>query len=418
MMPFTILGMWFKGLLAIAILIGGGYLLYDWYERAHVWQKLEVVEDAGRIADSPKLEAVREGDAQPRQRVFEPDLGFNRGTAELAAGILLLTLAILGLPLTNAVDMLRLKAGTDEPKATRDGVVKTLQRPDGSTIHVELYGRSDAPAIVMTHGWGANATEWYYEKERLTEKFQLIVWDLPGLGLSKKPDNNDFSLEKYARDLDAVIALAGDRPVVILGHSIGGMISLTFCRLFPQALGSRVAGMVLIHTSYTNPVRTTKHAWLYSALEKPLIVPLLHLTIATWPFVWLMNWMNYFNGSAHRSTGRESFAGTETRGQLDFAARFMPQGRPDVLARGMFGMLHYDATEVLPSIPIPTLVVVGDRDVTTLPEAGEFIASRIPHARLEKLAPGRHMGLIEKNEDYDRLLREFAGSVLAPHTVS
>lgn len=413
MMPFNILGMWFKGLLAIAIIIVGGYLLYDWYERAHVWQRLEVVEDAGKISDTPRLDAVREGEARPRQRVFEPDLGFNRGTAELAAGILLLTLATLGLPLTNAVNMLRLKAGTDEPKSTRDGVVKSIQRPDGSNLRVEFYGRSDAPTIVMTHGWGANATEWYYEKERLAKDFQLIVWDLPGLGLSKKPDNNDYSLEKMARDLDAVIGLAGDRPVVILGHSIGGMISLTYCRLFPQALGTQVAGMVLVDTSYTNPVRTTKNAWLYTALEKPLIVPLLHLTIATWPLVWAMNWLNYFNGSAHRSTGRESFAGTETRGQLDFAARFMPHGRPDVLARGMFGMLHYDATAVLSTIPIPTLVIVGDRDITTLPEASEFIASHIPHARLAKLVPGRHMAPVERNEEYDRLLSDFASTTLA-----
>jgi pimeloyl-ACP methyl ester carboxylesterase len=136
------------------------------------------------------------------------------------------------------------------------------------------------------------------------------------------------------------------------------------------------------------------------------------MTIALWPLVWAMNWLNYLNGSAHRSTGRESFAGTETRGQLDFAARFMPHGRPDVLARGMFGMLHYDATPVLSTIFIPTLVIAGDRDVTTKPEASEVIASRIPNARLAKLSPGRHMGLIERNEEFDRLVGDFAGSIL------
>jgi hypothetical protein len=47
---------------------------------------------------------------------------------------------------------------------------------------------------------------------------------------------------------------------------------LTFCQLFPAALGTRVAGLVLVHTTYTNPVRTTKLAGLTTALERPVIV--------------------------------------------------------------------------------------------------------------------------------------------------
>ena len=119
--------------------------------------------------------------------------------------------------------------------------------------------------------------------------YRLIVWDLPGLGLSKQPDNHDYSLENLARDLDAVIALAGGRPVVLVGHSIGGMISLTHCKLFPQAMGTRVCGLVLVNTTYTNPVRTTSMAGLKTALQKPLFEPLLHLTIGLSPLVRVMN---------------------------------------------------------------------------------------------------------------------------------
>ena len=149
-------------------------------------------------------------------------------------------------------------------------------------------------------------------------------------------------------------------------------------------------------------------AALYTAIEKPVLIPLLHLTIGLWPLVWLMNWMSYFNGSAHRSTHKSSFSGNETRGQLDFAARFMPHGRPDVLARGMLGMIAYDATEALPRINVPTLVVVGDKDTTTTPEAGEFIAEHVPGARLVTLSPAKHMGLIEHHDRFDRLVAEFA----------
>ena len=75
-------------------------------------------------------------------------------------------------------------------------------------------------------------------------------------------------MENLSRHLEAVLGLAGDRPAILLGHSIGGMITLTFCRLFPQALGDRVRGIALVHTTYTNPVRTTNMAGLLTALER------------------------------------------------------------------------------------------------------------------------------------------------------
>lgn len=154
-----------------------------------------------------------------------------------------------------------------------------------------------------------------------------------------------------------MLNLAGDRPAILLGHSIGGIITLTFCRLFPEALGTRVAGLILVHTTYTNPVHTTKGARLYTALERPLLVPLLHLTIWVSPFVWLMNWLSYFNGTAHLLTKRSGFAGTENWEQVAFATSFQPHASPAVLAYGMLGMLQYDATATLATIRSSTRVI-------------------------------------------------------------
>ena len=148
-------------------------------------------------------------------------------------------------------------------------------------------------------------------------------------------------------------------------------------------------------------------AALATALEKPVLVPLLHLTIWTWPLVMLMNWMSLLNGSAYRSTKKSSFAGTETPGQVAFAARFLPTARPDVVARGMFGMLAYDATATLATIPIPVLVIEGDKDTTCLPEASQFMAKHIPGAQLATLSPARHMGLIEHHARFDQLIANF-----------
>lgn len=428
-MPFNILGIWFRGLLAVAILAGGVYLLRRWYEDSHV---VVLEPAAGRVEDRPAdREVKREGEAVQRHAkwVFRWDPGWNRETGELAAGLALLAWAVAGRLILSGMMSLTLGSGRstaegsarpeDDPKSIRDGRVQRLRRPDGSEIHVETYGPDGAPTVILTHGWGLSSAEWYYVKTRLADRFRVVVWDLPGLGLSKKPDNNDYRLETLAADLGTVLAAAaGGRPAVLAGHSIGGMITLTFCKLFPESLGPRVAGLVLTHTTYTNPVRTTRWAALYTAIEKPVLVPLLYLTIGLWPLVWLMNWMSYINGSAHRSTHKQSFAGHETRGQLDFATRFILHARPDVLARGMLGMLAYDATPALAAIGVPTAVIAGDLDTTTTPEASEHMARTIPGARLVTLSPARHLGLIERHEAFERALAESVAQSLPAGTAA
>jgi pimeloyl-ACP methyl ester carboxylesterase len=74
----------------------------------------------------------------------------------------------------------------------------------------------------------------------------------------------------------------------------------------------------------------------------------------------------------------------------------------------MLGMIAYGATEVLPGINVPTLVVVGDKDTTMTPEAGEFITKHVPRAWLVALSPAKHMGLIEHHDRFDRPVAEFA----------
>jgi pimeloyl-ACP methyl ester carboxylesterase len=384
--PTVILSLWLFGLLSLGLIGGGIYLIWEWYQRA--W------------AYDPQLDRY----------IFDPNFGFNVPTAILVVGLVLLIWAVAGGWIIRWLGSLmsRSQTGGDQPQDSRQGREQRLQRPDGSELQVESYGPEHGPPIILTHGWALNSTEWTYLKRQLSQRFRLIVWDLPGLGRSTRPTNNDYSLENLAHHLEAVLSLAGGQPAILLGHSIGGMITLTFTRLFPEALGARVAGLGLVHTTYTNPVRTTHMAEFYTALEKPVIVPLLHLTIWLSPFVWLMNWLSYLNGTMHLSTKQSGFAGTETWEQVEFISRLQPHGSPAVLARGMLGMLRYDATETLRRINIPTLVVPGDQDPLCRPEASQRIHQDVATAQLAPLAPAKHMGLIEHHEQFADIVAEFA----------
>lgn len=344
------------------------------------------------------------------ESVFAPNIGANEETMLLIGAAVLLLIVLYGGSIAKVVLRMTFRkpvAGDDPRVAPKPTSEQRLRRPDGSELNVESYGREDGIPIVLTHGWGLHGAEWNYLKRDLTDHFRLIVWDEPGLGESTRPANRDYSIENLARDLEAVLALAGEKPAILLGHSIGGMITLTFCRLFPEAIGSRVIGLVLTHTTPRNPVRTTAGAAFFTAIEKPVLVPLMYVTIALSPLFWLMSWLSYRNGSAHLSNERSSFGGTETWEQIEFATDFQPQASPAVLALGMLSMMRYDATAVLPRINIPTLVVAGNQDSTTKPEASAQIRSGVPHARLMTLAPAKHLGLIEHHTKYADAVREF-----------
>ncbi|MBD2103276.1 alpha/beta fold hydrolase [Leptolyngbya sp. FACHB-261] len=368
-MPLNFLLMWPLGLLSIALLGSGVYILYEWYE------------------------------------------GELNSTLYLVIGLVLVLWSLAGhLPLL----LLLRRPGVDEPKPTRNGTVQMLKRPDGSKIRVEFYGPAEGPVLILTHGWGPNSTIWYYVKKQLGEHFRLVVWDLPGLGKSSKPKNQDYSIEKYARDLEAVVALVKDRPVTLLGHSIGGMIVLTFCRLFPDQLGQQVAGLVLVDTTYTNPVKTAILSRFLRAVQQPLLKPLLYLTIGLWPLVWLMNWLNYLNGTLHLSMWLSGFRGTETRGQLNFSTLLSLHGSPAVLARGTLAMLDYEAMATLPKIQIPVLIIVGDSDIVTVPAASKRMSAELAEAELVILKQAGHMGLMEHNQRFSEIVGQFSASCSNP----
>ncbi len=365
-MPLDFLLRLLSNLVIIVLLGGGSYTLYQWYEG-------ELVSDLWLY---------------------------------LSIGLLLWS--FLGfLPI-----LLLHRSGRDEPTPLRSKRVQRLVRPDGSEIQVEFYGPDRAPTLILTHGWGPDSTAWYYAKKQLTDQFRVIVWDLPGLGKSKKPHNRDYSLEKYARDLEAVLALVEDQPAILVGHSMGGMILLTFCRLFSEHLEQRVAGLILVDSTYTNPLKTTTFSKLLLSLQKPLLEPSLHLAIALSPLLWLTSWLSYLNGSVLLTTEISGFTGTETRGQLNFSSLIGIKSSPGVLARGVLAMFKFDETATLPTISVPTLVVVGNSDIATRPVASKRISAEVPQAELSVLSPGGHMALMERNQQFSEIVRAFSNSCL------
>ncbi len=329
--------------------------------------------------------------------------------AEVVAAVLCLGLSVGG---RWPVKLLMKKS--DRDYATEQAPASTFEilRPDGSKLYGEIRGNDESPTLIFTHGWSLNSSAWQYVNATLSHKFQVVTWDLAGLGKSRGPSNNNYRLEKFADDLRAILEhVAPSGPVILVGHSIGGMTLQTFCRVHGDTLGQAVKGLVLVHTTYTNPLSTNLLAWIAKPMQ-PLIMALNYLMIPLAPLFWLSNWQSYYNGSAHWAARWESFTGKQTWEQLDHSARMGAEAWPGVLARGNRAMIEFNEEPTLPTIDIPVLVISSPNDRLTVQSASQHIQALLPNDQ-SMTNTGGHLGYWEHNDEVSRAIASFADKTVA-----
>src|ERR687892_2914094 len=141
----------------------------------------------------------------------------------------------------------------NDPEAGQDfgrrrGVrTRTIERSDGARIFIEEAGPMSRKGAVFMHGSALRTDVWHYQMNGIDSR-RLVFFDLRGHGLSQPKGDLPFVIETHADDLHAVIQDAGLDEVVIVGHSIGGMIALRYCLSRMEDLGSSIKGLVLLNT--------------------------------------------------------------------------------------------------------------------------------------------------------------------------
>ncbi|WP_161974135.1 alpha/beta fold hydrolase [Rhizobium deserti] len=294
-------------------------------------------------------------------------------------------------------------------KGNENGIVIT--GADGERLQVFIDGPANAPTMLLTHGWSLDHSVWQYGVRDLSRDFRVVTWDLPGLGRSSA---KQVSLSNMADNLQVLLGHL-QQPVLLVGHSIGGMAIQTLLRDHPDVQKQAVAGVVLVNTTYTNPLRTIILSPLLRLLRWPLIEPMMWLQIILKPLAWLMSWQSYLSGSMHL-TARLGYGTMVTRSQLEHTAWLMTTNSPSVQARGDLAMFRWRATETLAAISVPTLVLAGEADIVTKPDASRHIAQTVPGAFLQTFGHVNHMGFLEKSQDYNVAIRDFATKIFRQHT--
>ncbi|MFD6271881.1 alpha/beta fold hydrolase [Nocardia asteroides] len=128
----------------------------------------------------------------------------------------------------------------------------TVVADDGVPIAVRLFGGADAAVtVVFVHGHCLHTESWSFLREHLLRHWdadtRMVFYDHRGHGESGHAGHETYTIDQLAADLDAVLrAVAPTGPVVLVGHSMGAMVLLAYARLFPAAIGERIAGIGLI----------------------------------------------------------------------------------------------------------------------------------------------------------------------------
>jgi 3-oxoadipate enol-lactonase len=240
--------------------------------------------------------------------------------------------------------------------------------------------------VLMLHGVGGGRAAWEVSgtgAALAAAGFTALAADFPGYGLS--PLVQPYDLAGMAGAVIDTLAKLGGGPVVLVGHSMGGMVAQEVLARAPQA----VAGLVLAGTSpaFGKPGGDWQQAFLQSRFA-PLDAGL------------------GMAGLAAQLV--PAMVAPDATASAKAAAQAMMAGVPEATYRAaVAALVAFDRRANLPHIAVPTLVLTGEHDRTAAPEVARKMAERIPGAVCHILPGAGHLLNIEQPDAFNTVLLQF-----------
>ncbi|MCL4842118.1 MAG: alpha/beta hydrolase [Bryobacteraceae bacterium] len=119
---------------------------------------------------------------------------------------------------------------------------------DGAKVHYVSAGKGPE-SVVLIHGWTCDHTLWGPQIKALSAKYRVLALDLPGHGASDPAP--DYSINRFARAVEAVMRAEKVERAVLAGHSMGGVVMLEFLRLYPE----KAAGIIAVDAMFIDTAR-------------------------------------------------------------------------------------------------------------------------------------------------------------------
>jgi pimeloyl-ACP methyl ester carboxylesterase len=286
----------------------------------------------------------------------------------------------------------------DEPLGEIRGRVVPVSASDGVALHVEVDVAMDAPelTVVFSHGLALDMGTWHYQRRDLDDVGRLVFWDQRGHGRSERGTAEHMTIDQLGRDLASVIdATAPTGPVVLVGHSMGGMTIMALADQHPELFGDRVIGVALVSTSPGKlaDVGLGVPAAAGRALFK--VAPRALSALNRRPEL-VSRGLSLGADLQFVLTKRYSFATDVPPSLTRFVAKMHAQTSLDVIAELMPAFSAHDKLEALGALAdVQTLILGGENDLMTPPDHSRDMAERLPSAELVILPEAGHMIMLE-----------------------
>jgi pimeloyl-ACP methyl ester carboxylesterase len=245
---------------------------------------------------------------------------------------------------------------------------------NGVHLNFEIHGAG--PTILLSHGYSATLEMWRGQIAPLSQRHQLILWDMRGHGQTDSPDEPSlYSRDRTVADMAALLDKAGVQRAIVGGLSLGGYMSLAFHLSYPE----RVRSLLLFDTGPGFKNDEARAAWNQRAAETAN-------TFETDGLASLQSRSKEMATSTHRSAAGLARA-----------------------ARGMLAQHDDLVIKSLPDIKVPTLIIVGADDAPFLAPT-DYMAAKIPNARKVVIPHAGHASNLDQPEIFNGAVLEFLES--------
>jgi pimeloyl-ACP methyl ester carboxylesterase len=302
-----------------------------------------------------------------------------------------------------------------EPIGSLHGEPLRVRTFDGTEIYAEAFGPPDAPlTLVLAHGAIESRWLWHYQLRDLSAdgRLRLLAYDARGHGLSgpaRGPEGTTpMTPYTMARDLVAVARELTRGSLVLIGHSMGGMtVQALWQHGDIRQMDGRVAGVVLINTTYTSDLRGWRgrgglHERAIERVEDVL------QRVPRPPRI--VDRLRPGRNDLTLLIARLVYGRDPSPRHVEASVR-MYERTPTPTIAALVDIAGFDAHGALPLIDVPVLILAGERDLVTPPLLSETIAARVPDAELVVLDGCGHIGPFERHEEVTAHLRKFAERV-------
>lgn len=290
------------------------------------------------------------------------------------------------------------------------GPHQVVTADDGVELYVEVdEPRKDARwgglTVVFVHGYALNMDSYHFQRMALRGYARLVLFDQRSHGRSGRGDRTHATMRQLAEDLWRVLDhVAPSGPVVVIGHSMGGMSVMELARSAPELFGDRIVGVALISTTSGRLTDVTMGLPRFAARAFQRVAPRL-VSMGQRSTALLERGRQMSNDLAVMVTKVYAFAGPVPEEVVDFSLEMINATPVDVLADFYPALQEHDAYDALDVIDgIETLLLVGEQDLLTPSDHSRAMVQAVPGAELVVLDPGGHLVILERPDDVNGYL--------------